>query len=97
MGFAVPFFTLLSRNLKLKPRLLAVVAVYLLIMHAVDMYWLIWPAYSPQAPSFHWTLITSFIGVGGLAVAAAMWQARGRYTLPVKDPYISESLRYVQP
>ncbi|MFE8602148.1 hypothetical protein KYC5002_07385 [Archangium violaceum] len=97
MGFAVPFFTLLSRNLKLKPRLLAVVAVYLLIMHAVDMYWLIWPAYSPQAPSFHWTLITSFIGVGGLSVAAAMWQARGRYTLPVKDPYISESLRYVQP
>jgi len=64
MGFAVPFFTLLSRNLKLKPRLLAVVAVYLLAMHAVDLYWLIWPAYSPQGPSFHWTLLTAFVGVG---------------------------------
>jgi hypothetical protein len=97
MGFVVPFFTLLSRNLKLKPRLLAVVAVYLLIMHAVDMYWLIWPAFSPQGPSFHWTLLTAFAGVGGIAVAGAIWLARGRYTLPVKDPYISESLRYVQP
>jgi len=97
MGFVLPFFTLLSRNLKLKPRLLAVVAVYLLIMHAVDMYWLIWPAFSPQGPSFHWTLLTAFLGVGGIAVAAAIFLARGRYSLPVKDPYIAESLRYVQP
>jgi hypothetical protein len=97
MGFVVPFFTLLSRNLKLKPRLLAVMAVYLLVMHAVDLYWLIWPAFSPQGPSFHWTLLTAFVGVGGVAVAGAIFLARGRYTLPVKDPYISESLRYVQP
>ncbi|HEX8434056.1 hypothetical protein [Archangium sp.] len=97
MGFVVPFFTLLSRNLKLKPRLLAIVAVYLLVMHAVDLYWLIWPAYSPQGPSFHWTLLTAFAGVGGLSVAGAIFLARGRYTLPVKDPYISEALRYVQP
>jgi hypothetical protein len=97
MGFVVPFFILLSRELKLKPRLLAVVAVYLLVMHAVDLYWLIWPAYSPEAPSFHWTLLTAFVGVGGVSIAAAIWQARGRYSVPVKDPYISESLRYVQP
>lgn len=97
LGFVLPFFTLLSRNLKLRPNLLAIVAVYLLVMHAVDLYWLIWPAFSPQGPSFHWTLLTAFAGVGGLTVAGAMWQARGRYTLPVKDPYIAESLRYVQP
>jgi hypothetical protein len=97
LGFLLPFFVLLSRELKLKPRLLAMVAIYLLVMHAVDMYWLIWPAFSPQAPSFHWTLVTAFAGVGGLSVAAAIFLARGRYTLPVKDPYISESLRYVQP
>lgn len=97
LGFALPFFTLLSRNLKLQPRRLAVVAVYLLVMHAVDMYWLIWPAFSPEAPTFHWTLVTAFAGVGGLAVATGMWLAKGRYSLPVKDPYISESLRYVQP
>jgi hypothetical protein len=97
LGFVLPFFTLLSRNLKLKPRLLAIVAVYILAMHAVDLYWLIWPAYSPQGPSFHWTLLTAFAGVGGLSVAGAIYLARGRYSLPVKDPYISESLRYVQP
>jgi hypothetical protein len=98
LHFVLPFFTLLSRNLKEKPRLLAVIAVYLLLMHAVDLYWLIWPAYSGEAgPTFHWTLLTAFVGVGGVAVGYALMKARGRYTLPVKDPYIAESLRYVQP
>jgi hypothetical protein len=97
LHFLLPFFILLSRTLKEKPRLLAVMAVYLLTIHAVDMYWLIWPALSPAGPSFHWTLLTAFAGVGGLGVAFAVWLSRGRYTLPVKDPYIAESLRYVQP
>jgi len=95
--FLLPFFTLLSRKLKLRPQALSIVGVYLLVIHAVDLYWLIWPAFSPQGPSFHWSLLTSFVGVGGIAVAGAFWLSKGRYTVPVKDPYISESLRYVQP
>ncbi|RKG89875.1 hypothetical protein [Corallococcus terminator] len=98
LHFVLPFFTLLSRTLKEKPRLMAVIAVYLLLIHAVDLYWLIWPAFSGEAgPTFHWTLITAFVGVGGVSVGYALFRARGRYTLPVKDPYIAESLRYVQP
>jgi hypothetical protein len=98
LHFVLPFFTLLSRKLKEKPRMLAVAAVYLLLMHAVDLYWLIWPAFSGEAgPTFHWTLLTAFVGVGGIAVGFALFKARNKYTLPVKDPYIAESLRYVQP
>ncbi|MFP2906822.1 hypothetical protein ACLESD_17560 [Pyxidicoccus sp. 3LFB2] len=96
--FVLPFFTLLSRNLKLQPRKLAVVAVYLLLIHAVDLYWLVWPALTgATGPTFHWTLVTAFLGVGGISVGFALMQARNRFTLPVKDPYIAESLRYVQP
>ncbi|MDY7232098.1 hypothetical protein [Hyalangium rubrum] len=97
LHFLLPFGILLSRNLKLQPRKLAVVAVYLLVIHAVDLYWLIWPAFNQSGPSFHWTLITAFVGVGGTSVAFALYRIRGKYTVPVKDPYISESLRYVQP
>jgi hypothetical protein len=97
LHFLIPFGILLSRNLKLQPRKLAVVAFYLLIVHAVDLYWLVWPAYNESGPTFHWTLITSFFGVGGIAIAFALWRAGGKYTVPVKDPYIADSLRYVQP
>ncbi|HLL06885.1 MAG TPA: hypothetical protein VK539_40295 [Myxococcaceae bacterium] len=97
LHFLLPFAILLSRNLKLQPRKLAVVAVYILGIHYVDLYWLVWPAHSEGSPSFHWTLITAFLGVGGISVAFALWRAGGKYTVPVKDPYISDSLRYVQP
>jgi len=97
LHFLLPFAILLSRNLKLQPRKLAVVAVYILVIHYVDLYWLVWPAHSEASPSFHWTLITAFLGVGGISVAFALWRAGGKYTVPVKDPYISDSLRYVQP
>jgi hypothetical protein len=35
--------------------------------------------------------------VGGVAIGFALFRARGKYTMPVKDPYIADSLRYVQP
>lgn len=97
LHFLIPFGILLSRNLKLQPRKLSVVAVYLLLIHLVDLYWLVWPAYNENGPTFHWTLITAFLGVGGTAIGFALLRARGKYTVPVKDPYIADSLRYVQP
>ncbi|XXF76901.1 hypothetical protein P2318_28175 [Myxococcaceae bacterium GXIMD 01537] len=97
LHFVLPFFVLLSRKVKLIPSAMTVIATYLLVMHAVDMYWLIWPAYAPGGPTVHWTLFTAFAGVGGIAIAFALSRIRGRYTMPVKDPYIAESLRYVQP
>jgi hypothetical protein len=95
--FVIPFFVLLSRDIKLQPRPLAAIATYILVMHFVDLYWLVWPSYNPESPSFHFTLLTAFAGVGGVSVAYGLFRLRGQYSLPVKDPYIADSLRYVQP
>jgi hypothetical protein len=95
--FFLPFFTLLSRNLKRQPGKLAVVAVWLLIVNFADLYWLVMPTLSPEAMAFPLSLVTAFLGVGGVAVAAAIWRVRGHYTVPVKDPYLAFSLRYRQP
>jgi hypothetical protein len=95
--FFLPFFTLLSKNLKRQPARLAVVAVWLLLVHFADLYWLIIPTLSPDAFSFPITLVTAFIGVGGVAIAGGIWTLRGHFTVPVKDPFLSVSLRYRQP
>jgi hypothetical protein len=97
LHFLIPFGILLSRNFKLKQRNLVGMGLYLLAIHLLDLYWLVWPAFNEQGPSFHWTLITAFLGVGGISVGFALFRARGKYTVPVKDPYIADSLRYVQP
>jgi hypothetical protein len=94
--FVLPFVLLLSRSLKLKPRLLSAVAAWQLLMHGVDLYWIVAGA-SGSPPWPHWTVFTAMVGVGGAAGGLALFRARGRHTLPVKDPFLAESMRYVQP
>jgi hypothetical protein len=95
--FAIPFVVLLSRDLKYKPKLLAGVAVWILLAHYVDIYWLVMPALAPNSTPAQWTDLAAFVGVGGIAVAFALWRLRGRFTVPVKDPYLADSLRYINP
>ena len=95
--FFVPFLTLLSRSLKRNPRRLAVMAVWLMAVNFLDLYWLIIPSLSPEKFAFHWTLPFAWLGVGGVAVAFAIWRLRGHFTVPVKDPFLAVSLRYRQP
>jgi len=95
--FFVPFGALLSRSLKRNPRQLAVVAGWILFIHFVDIYWLVMPSRDPQGFALRWTDITAFLGVGLLTVAFAITRLRGRLPVPVKDPYIAESIRYHQP
>lgn len=95
--FFFPFFALLSRARKRSRARLVRVAIWILLVHAVDMYWLVMPTLSPDGLTFHWTMITSFLGIGGLAIAFGIWRIRGHFTVPVRDPYIVDSLAYRQP
>jgi hypothetical protein len=95
--FLIPFFLLLSRDLKRSPPALAAVSVWVLFIHSVDVYWVVMPAASNDRLGFHWTHLTAFVGVGGVSVAAALYLLRGTRPIPVKDPFLQDSLRYVQP
>ena len=94
--FVIQFFTLLSRGLKFNPRGLLFMSVWLLVVHWVDLTWLVLPALHPEGFYVHWTAIAAMFGVGGIAIAYARWRAAGHFTLPVKDPYLADSLRYQQ-
>ena len=94
--FFVPFGALLSRSLKRDRRKLALVAIWILVIHYVDIYWLVIPTLSPESLGFHWTSLTAFVGIGLLAMSFTVWRLRGRFTVPVKDPYLATSLGYRQ-
>ena len=95
--FFLPFGALLSRSLKRDPRKLAGVGVWILMVNFVDIYWLVMPKLHDNGVSFHWTNITAFVGLGLISIAFAIFRFRGRLPVAVRDPYISESLRYRQP
>jgi hypothetical protein len=92
--FVLPFFVLLSQNLKRQPLRLAAVAVWILAVHYLDLYWLVIPRFSPASAVPQWSDITALVGVGGIGLCFAMWLARGRALVPARDPYLGESMRY---
>ena len=93
--FLVPFFLLLSRDLKRDPRRLSLVSAWLLFVHFVDLYWLVMPHLHPEGPRPSLWDLTALVGVGGAAVAFVVWRMRGAAAVPVRDPYLEDSLRYL--
>jgi hypothetical protein len=95
--FLIPFFLLLSRNMKRRRNRLAALSVWFLFIHYVDLYWVVMPAAGIDQLGLHWTHFTAFFGIGGISVATAVFLLRGARPVPVKDPFLEDSLRYVQP
>jgi hypothetical protein len=95
--FVLPFILLLSRSLKLRPRALGAVAMWLLLAHFLDLYWLVMPALHEVGPRPHPLDLTAFLGLGAAGLTFGLWQLRGRFAVPVGDPALAESVGYVQP
>ncbi len=93
--FLVPFFLLLSRDLKRNPKALSLVAVWILLVHWVDLYWLVMPHLHGGGPRPWIFDLTAFAGVGAAAVAFTVLRMRGTASVPVRDPYLEDSLRYL--
>ncbi len=84
--FAVPFFLLLMRFVKRRRGYLAAIAIELLIMSVVDMFWLTVPAYERAGPQFQWLDWMAMIGIGGIWVWLFLSQLRDKPLLPLHDP-----------
>jgi hypothetical protein len=92
--FALPFALLLSRDLKRNFKLLAGIAVFVLLMRAVDLYWLIAPGFRKGSFDVSWMDITAPIGLGGIWLAYFLIQLGKRPLMPLNDPHLIEALEH---
>ncbi len=92
--FALPFALLLSRDLKRNFKLLAGIAVFILFMRMVDMYWLVAPDFRKGAFGVSWMDITAPLGLGGLWLAYFLLQLEKRPLIPIHDPQLEEALEH---
>jgi hypothetical protein len=90
--FAVPFVVLLSRTVKRAPDLLIRVAIGILVLRLIDLFWLIAPEFHENGLVVHWLDVVLPLSMGALWLAAFVWQLRGRAILPVHDPQFDEAL-----
>ncbi len=72
--FLLPFAVLLARHLKRDARSLGLIALLLFVMHVVDSFWLVAPAFHPDNFSLSWLDFTAILGIGGLWFAVFFWQ-----------------------
>ena len=80
--FALPFLFLLSRDVKRNPRLLALLAAFVLFLHFVELVWLVIPAFPPEGMAAHLVdLIAAVLllaGLGGIWAALFLHQLKNR-------------------
>ena len=84
LHFAAPFLFLLSRRLKRDPRKLVVIAALIILMRAIDLLWMLAPAF--KGHNWIWMNVIALIGFGGLWLAFFTSQLGKRSLIPINDP-----------
>lgn len=89
LHFALPFLLLLFRDVKLHPKRLRAVAIYLLVICGVDVVWWIAPA-APAPNGFpYWLMdVGAIVGIGGVWGLFFFWQLKQRNILPTDENYL---------
>jgi hypothetical protein len=91
--FILPFWVLMSRHIKRNRMILGVGAFWMLLMHFVDLYYVIMPSLHHHFHP-HWLDITAFVGMGGVFFAAFIFWCRKAAVIAHKDPQLEASMRY---
>lgn len=94
--FFVPFFLLLSRPLKRDSGRLVWVAVWLMFMRYVDLFWYVEPNFH-QVATLRWGYFIDplvAIAIGGAWMAMFFYNLRARPLLPAYDMHAQEFLEY---
>ena len=98
--FAVPYLILLSRDIKRDARWLALVAIFILVMRIIDVFYHIAP--SPSTTGAHelhfnafWVLyLVGPLAVGGIWLSFFFRELAKRPLVPVKDPFLENAIEH---
>jgi hypothetical protein len=98
--FAAPFLILLQQDFKRKPKLLATLAIFILLMRAFDYFFLTGP--TPRInPHGHqgafivsWMDFVAPIAVGGIWLWFFFGQLRSRPVVPLMDPFFDRAVSH---
>ncbi|NNE65840.1 MAG: hypothetical protein HKN33_04680 [Pyrinomonadaceae bacterium] len=103
LHFAFPFLILLMQDFKRKAKWLASLAIFILIMRLIDMFYIIGP--SPKLGELKQHLLevpfrvtpwdfAGPIAVGGIWLFIFIWHLRQRPLVPLNDPFFENAIKH---
>jgi hypothetical protein len=93
--FLIPFLGLMTRASKRNLTYLKYMSFWILLMHYFDIYWIVMPVKYAHGFHFSWIDIATLVGVGGIFLWYMWSKFWGKALVPVKDPHLDESIRFV--
>ena len=88
--FFLPFFLLISRHTKRNFNVVSRIAMWIVAIEIVYVFWIINPAFHHEGLQIHWTHFTAFVGVGGLWIYLFLRYLMQMPLLPPNDHRIPE-------
>ena len=91
--FFVPFFLLLSEDAKRNAKVLPKIAMWLILMRLVDLYWMTRPEFTSNAMPT-WLDLVLPIALGGLWLGFFAFNLKQCPLLPIGDPKLAEAIEH---
>jgi hypothetical protein len=91
--FFVPFFLLLSQDVKRNAKVLPKIAMWLILMRLVDLYWMTRPEFTSRAMPT-WLDLVLPIALGGLWLGFFAFNLKQCPLLPIGDPKLAEAIEH---
>ena len=92
LHFFIPFWFLMSRNIKRRLPLLAIGAACMMVMHVLEVYWVIMPNLGPLSVSL--LDVGCLIGVLGVYLATVLYGIEEHPLVPIGDPRLVRALKF---
>jgi hypothetical protein len=91
--FFVPFFLLLSQDVKRNAKVLPKIAMWLIFMRLVDLFWMTRPEFTSRAAPT-WLDLVLPIALGGLWLGFFAFNLKQQPLLPIGDPKLAEAIEH---
>lgn len=90
--FVLPFILLLPAKAKSNMKLVGAVAVWIVVVHFIELHWIIMPTLHHHGMHFHWLDIATLLAIGGLFMGLFFNQFRKENMVSTNDPRFEASM-----
>ncbi|MFG0256746.1 MAG: quinol:cytochrome C oxidoreductase [Phycisphaerales bacterium JB043] len=96
--FVIPFVVLMPRPFRRSPRVLAIAGVWILVCHALDLFWMVRPEFTSYETGadigLSWQDVVAFVGPVALFAGLLVRKIISGPLVPTNDPRLAESLHH---